>query len=914
MSGSDLPASRTWGPGRLRARGSWSGQRGRPVWQSLAVLTVLPLLAATVMGGVLFDAADRAADRALRAQRLVSAVELLDGARRAVDAEVLPTMLMRVVEDEDLAVAAGFSPARAGALRATQAAVVTQAREATDRAIDAARAGATDPDLKQVVTRALTAVTAARAAADGTGEPLVAVVGGFGRGASGLAAGQRWAGTEAVSAGLGSRSVASLQDLTQLLALSEAASRQLGELFASRVLPAADRLHAQSGWIASWGTYTKLAEQADDFVTEPVRQDWAVYTDDAAVAAFSDLMTRQALSPGTAVLPTGALPALGERSRARDEALAVVLQDAVAEVSDASGDDHAAAERHRRTTLAICLALILLSLANAGLIARWLTASMRSLAVGARQVSLGNLVDVAPRGPRELRTAAHALSAAVAGLRRVQEQARAVVDGNAEEALRQKPLPGPLGDVVHASVEQIVESFRAREALQDELAHQATHDALTGLANRAQILATLSQLLAGEPPARTGVLFIDLDGFKLVNDTHGHAVGDQVLCEVAARLTGALRPADGVGRFGGDEFVVTVEGAHDAAALMELGRRLIGAISFSGPLDVGGTTVRQVRIGASVGVAVSSPGSTADSLLAEADMAAYRAKRLGRGRVEIFDDDLRAEITERAALEVALRAGLEAGELHLHYQPVVDLRTGTVTGYEALARWDRPGVGPVRPDVFIAAAEASSFVCDLGRWVLHEATAQAAGWRGASIAVNVSGRHLTDHRVLDDVRDALSASGLAPALLVVEITETVLTDDPRAREHLRILRAEGVRVAIDDFGTGFTSISALADTPADILKIDRSFIGSDDPGHHQLATLIARAAHTFDLRVVAEGIETGEQLARVRADGCEEAQGYLFSRPLAPEAVERLPAQLISPDVHVPVPRAPEGARRESHA
>jgi EAL domain-containing protein (putative c-di-GMP-specific phosphodiesterase class I) len=319
---------------------------------------------------------------------------------------------------------------------------------------------------------------------------------------------------------------------------------------------------------------------------------------------------------------------------------------------------------------------------------------------------------------------------------------------------------------------------------------------------------------------------------------------------------------------------------------------------------VGGTTMKNIRVGASVGISVSSDDSTADTLLAEADLAAYRAKRHGRGRVEVYDDQLRTELTERADLEVALRAGLEAGELSLHYQPVVNLATGGLVGYEALARWYRPGIGPVGPNVFIAAAEASTFVCDLGQWVLMEAISQFARWRAQgragfgpgrpepTISVNLSGRHLSDPRVLTDVHDALSACGLPPELLVLEITETVLMDDPRAKDHLRELRARGIRVAIDDFGTGFTSISALSTTPADILKIDRSFIASEDPGHHQLATLITRAAHTFSLRVVAEGIETAAQLARVQADGCDDAQGYLFSRPLPPETVEGLPHPL----------------------
>jgi diguanylate cyclase (GGDEF)-like protein len=448
--------------------------------------------------------------------------------------------------------------------------------------------------------------------------------------------------------------------------------------------------------------------------------------------------------------------------------------------------------------------------------------------------------------------------------------------------------------------------------LRDELTHQASHDTLTGLPNRAETLRHLSAALAAPqgPGQHTGLLFVDLDGFKAINDTHGHAAGDQLLCEVARRMAAALRPDDAVGRLGGDEFVVTVQGVRAVGNLVGLGQRLIAAVSTPIQVRTDGDKAIGVAVGASVGVSMSSQGSTPDALLAEADLAAYRAKRHGRGRVEVFDDGLRAELAERAELEAALRKAVADGELTLHYQPVVNLATGALAGYEALARWTRPGIGPVSPEVFIAAAEASSLVRDLGRWVLAEATTQVARWRDAglagfsgdgpepTIAVNLSGRHLSDARVLTDVSEALAASGLPPTLLVLEITETVLVNDPQATRHLQELRAHGIRVAIDDFGTGFTSIGALSTTPADILKIDRAFVSSDDPGHHQLSALITRAAHTFSLRVVAEGVETPDQLARVRSDGCNEAQGYLFSRPLLPESVENLSYPLSGLYVH----------------
>jgi EAL domain-containing protein (putative c-di-GMP-specific phosphodiesterase class I) len=292
----------------------------------------------------------------------------------------------------------------------------------------------------------------------------------------------------------------------------------------------------------------------------------------------------------------------------------------------------------------------------------------------------------------------------------------------------------------------------------------------------------------------------------------------------------------------------------------------------------------------------------ADALFAEADAAAYRAKARGRGRAELFDESLRAQLSAHAELEAALAAALDAGELEVHYQPVVDVATGRLEGYEALARWYRPGVGMVPPGEFIPVAESSNLICDVDRWVLHEATRQVARWRAEdpsatdlTVAVNVSGRHLADPRVVQDVTDALLASGLPAGLLVVEVTETVLVNEPSAFGHLVALRELGVAVAIDDFGTGYTSIGQLATMPVDTLKIDRSFVASAGSGHAELVALVIRAAHTFGLTVVAEGIEEEGQLAWLRAQGCDFAQGYLLSRPLPAGAAAAARQETLAP-------------------
>jgi EAL domain-containing protein (putative c-di-GMP-specific phosphodiesterase class I) len=314
-----------------------------------------------------------------------------------------------------------------------------------------------------------------------------------------------------------------------------------------------------------------------------------------------------------------------------------------------------------------------------------------------------------------------------------------------------------------------------------------------------------------------------------------------------------------------------------------------------------------VVVGASTGVAVTAPvvageggaapvdaAAAARALLAEADTAAYRAKAAGRGRVELFDERLRSELAQTAQTEQALRTALALGQLRVVYQPVVPLGSGDdggarLLGVEALLRWDRPGHGPVDPTEFIAVAERTSLVRDLGCFVLAEAALQLVRWtvRGRdvpSVSVNVSGRHLADPRVVTDVLEALATAGLAPERLLLEITETVLVDDPRATANLRALRAHGVRVAIDDFGTGFTSISALATTPADQLKVGRGFVVAEAAADAALLELMARAGAAFGLEVVAEGVETAEQAELLIKMGCDTAQGFHVARPLDAEA------------------------------
>jgi diguanylate cyclase (GGDEF)-like protein len=447
-------------------------------------------------------------------------------------------------------------------------------------------------------------------------------------------------------------------------------------------------------------------------------------------------------------------------------------------------------------------------------------------------------------------------------------------------------------------------------ALVDELrysreayAHQALHDPLTGLANRARLQERLADALGGAHPGRVAVLVLDLDGFKRVNDLLGHPAGDLLLAQVAERLLSATRGSDTVARLGGDEFAVLLENArsrHNVAAVAE---RIVAALRA--PFDLDGA---EAVVGTSVGIALGtdvtpavraggSPAAAGDELLRDADLAMYRAKAAGKGRYLFFEPSMYEEAVARLELEADLRAGLAKGEFRLVYQPIVALPTSAIVGVEALVRWHHPLRGVVPPLAFIPLAEETGLIIPLGRWVLEEACRQAAAWGehaarpDLAVTVNVSGRQLYQPAFVDDVRHALTVSGLAPQQLVLELTETVMLDRPElARERFGALKALGVRLAIDDFGTGYSALSYLRQFPFDVLKIDKSFIDQIADGGQPaaLAGAIAALGDALSMRTVAEGVESAEQAAALGQIGCGLAQGYHFSRPVAPDAITAL--------------------------
>ena len=419
--------------------------------------------------------------------------------------------------------------------------------------------------------------------------------------------------------------------------------------------------------------------------------------------------------------------------------------------------------------------------------------------------------------------------------------------------------------------------------------HEAFHDTLTGLASRALFLNQLEHRLTS--PARadtpTGLLFIDLNRFKVVNDTLGHAAGDRLLVEVAVRVVESLRSGDTAARFGGDEFAALLVDVdrEDAARIAD---RIIEAVRQ--PYTIEG---RQVFVNASVGVAIGVPGQDPNELLRNADVAMYRAKRGGEGRREVFEPAMHAELLERMQMETDLRQAVDHDDLTVCYQPIVSLTTGALKGFEALTRWNRPGRGPVSPADFIPLSEETGLILPIGRWVLKEACLQVCRWQRElpglprlTMNVNLSARQLQQADLIDEVRETLAESGLQPDLLVLEITESLLHQDvDEAVARLHQLKALGIRLAIDDFGTGYSSLSCLHRFPVDIMKIDKSFVHGLVTGRKPatFARAIVRLGQMLNLETVAEGIENVDQLDQLRAANCAFGQGYYFARPLEPK-------------------------------
>jgi diguanylate cyclase (GGDEF)-like protein len=448
------------------------------------------------------------------------------------------------------------------------------------------------------------------------------------------------------------------------------------------------------------------------------------------------------------------------------------------------------------------------------------------------------------------------------------------------------------------------ETVTKTEIATKRLAQQATHDTLTGLPNRALVLDRLERALtrSRHSGALLAVLFIDLDRFKPINDSLGHHTGDEVLTVIAGRLTALLRGVDTVARLAGDEFVLICEGLAVPAAAIGIAEKVAAELSW--PIMTGaGTTARDVSVGASIGIAYAdgSTDLTPADLVRDADVAMYRAKQRGRGRVEVFDDALRIAVEQRLQTQDDLRHAIGGGQIRTHYQPIVDGPTADILGFEALARWQHPTRGLLGPNEFIEVAEESGLIVPLGAEILAQACAQAVRWRDEHpdhgqlrIAVNVASAQLAHRSFVPTIAAALADTGLEPEALWLEITETtIMADTEAAADTLRAIRALGVHLAIDDFGTGYSSLTYLRRFPVETLKIDRSFVAGigRDREDEAIVDMILSLARALDLHVVAEGVETADQLHQLRRLGCELMQGFYFGRPMPADQVRNILGQ-----------------------
>ncbi|MBA2411011.1 MAG: EAL domain-containing protein [Gammaproteobacteria bacterium] len=453
------------------------------------------------------------------------------------------------------------------------------------------------------------------------------------------------------------------------------------------------------------------------------------------------------------------------------------------------------------------------------------------------------------------------------------------------------PRPREVGGAV-ITHSDITESKLAGE----RIAHEAFHDALTGLPNRSLFVEHLHQAIAYAERHENylfAVLFLDLDRFKTINDSLGHAVGDQFLVRIGRKLESVLRPEDAIARIGGDEFTILL---NDIGSIRDA-TRVANRINreFIQPFSL---AEQQVFTTASIGITLSKLGySSTEEVLRDADTAMYRAKSRGGGRYEVFDPSMQASVMALLKLEADLRLAIEREEFCLHYQPIVSLENNRITGFEALVRWWHPERGLVFPDEFIPVAEETGLIVPIGKWVLREACRQVRTWQDAardnmplSVSVNLSGKEFSQTGLIAQVSNVLEETGLAARSLELEITESAVMENSKsASAMLGQLKGLGVKLQIDDFGTGYSSLSNLHNFPVDVLKIDRSFVNRMGPGdkNSEIVQTIVQLGHNLGMEVTAEGVETAEQLNRLRALGCEYAQGYHFSKPVDGELAER---------------------------
>ncbi|MDX6224981.1 MAG: hypothetical protein QOE64_1357 [Frankiales bacterium] len=663
------------------------------------------------------------------------------------------------------------------------------------------------------------------------------------------------------------------------------------------------------------GDYTSAEQRIHDLGVPAVVRALTLIHEDPRVRPFEGALeaARAGLRPDIATT-TAVFGGYLTRGRLLNDLVSTTATGVTREARALELSEHRAFVMQGALSTVFSLLLIAIAIAFARSIAR----PLRALGAYAHGVNEGRL-DEDPgsarrRGPRETRLAFSAFEDLVATLKLLDAKATALAACRFTDPVLKAPLPGRLGESLESSVALLSASIVERQQLQTHLAHQATHDPLTGIANRAGALAAIQTSLhrAGRSGNAVALLFLDLNDFKSVNDRYGHEGGDRVLRAVAERISGCLRPGDLVARLGGDEFVVLAEQVGGIGHATDLARRLLAAVEE--PIEFGAFSI---EVGVAVGIAMAMDGPEEPlQLLARADAAMYRAKSHDRSAVEIFDVDMQQRMLEREDIERALASALAdptGGGLRLDFQPVINASSGALDGVEALVRWDRPEHGLLAPDAFIPIAEQTSLIVDLDRWVLNQVGRQLGAWSTDSelaaipIAVNISGRHLLSGQLVRHLLQMLQTTKALPHLLTIEITETVLVDDlVAAGVELDAVRALGIRVAIDDFGTGYTSIAHLQHLPIDVIKIDRSFTRQlDQKRGRSLVRMLTELGHANDLGIIAEGVETEGELTALQAMGADQIQGYLLCRPLDAQSLSTwVRGRRPRPVSLVPAPRA----------
>ena len=643
---------------------------------------------------------------------------------------------------------------------------------------------------------------------------------------------------------------------------------------------------------AAGGSLTAALDQLDHSLA-PARQQQlhdlrsgtAFTTFEAALESFTNSVRSRTPDPG---LVADTLAASVDRVAAVND---FVHQFFIDEAGLAERD-RANSERASRIALGIMIGTLVVSLLLLVLVMRSILRPLGRLMRQARQVRQGDLTiePVKPTGPTDLRVVTRAFNDMVTSLQAYETQLDRLAQGDTKV---DPTLPGPLGDTVRRSVGQLANLTAQLHASEAAAVRQARVDALTGLANRTAAMEQLAVI--GLQARQTGnpgaVIFLDLDGFKSVNDTQGHAEGDRILAEIAERVRLAC-PNDVVARIGGDEFVVLLQHAGTIERVKQQAHDLITVMSA----PCTGSKGQLFALSASAGVALVEGDRDPLTCVAHADTAVYHAKERGRGRVEVYDEQLAGAIEERAEMALTMRQGLADRQFQLRLQPVIDVATSKPVGAEVLLRWNRPGIGEVSPTDFIPVAEQTGVIVDIETWVLEEAVAILRDWRidpmtaEMRLAVNVSGRHVVEGNLAALMQVLCANAKVDPGLLDLEITETHLMSDVfRSIVVVDDLRAQGFNVSIDDFGTGYSSMSYLHRLTVDALKIDQVFVAGmcDDGLDRTIVELLLRLGESLGLKVVAEGVDSEDKLTLLRELGCPWAQGFHIARPMTVEDATR---------------------------